>query len=634
MSPGDPAMDIETVCSILTDLDSASYHTASEQRQALDDVWPPQLEESFIEAVSVFAPVGQKKYWVEETRSDRPSTELIGRNDIISRFIFMKTNLFRTRKQVSSHIQVWAHCKKPPSGRDMPADEFERLQVMIRQYYSRRQSDHRQCKKKGRRVVSTGSAPAADRMLARSALSIYMGESSPALAASSTPGERKRDSLWLDDSPAKRCRRVVSEMSPLDLGSFRKRSEDTPEMLPVEPHGIHSHWRSSHSNALFDVCTAVGGPQTTSSQPLPQNTPLLAHPAMLVQSLDLPMGASHVIYDLGISSPVDPSVAVFAATIAAMSGFEGGCASPAMDSSKCAAEAATLAPGVLLPHALNGLPPADRGHELSFATSAISAFASATCAADSPSRLPPHHGHGLAGDPFCSAPARAAGTAVRFGEGHASAFLDHFTDGTSGDVYTPLPPLAAWGHPDVGDDAAYEFRLAESDIFMDASVAGRAAFDLRESAAAVATSTAPSTSSGPAPPCTQDAPSTLTNSAAHATGGPQPWTLSDIAEAAGQPNTGSSATTEASDLSADRTDTTGEPASSPTATGVPECFAAERADRIHSRIADASCDPGLPTGRGSSESSLPSGSSRSSPDGDDGSIDWSVIFAQYLQSIG
>ncbi|KAJ2176533.1 hypothetical protein EV181_006820, partial [Coemansia sp. RSA 532] len=98
-------MDIETVRSILCDMDQEKYHQESQQKQTNDDVWPPQLEDAFIEAVYVFATVGQKKYQVEEAYSGGTNVELIGRNDIISRYIFMKTGQFRARKQVSSHIQ-------------------------------------------------------------------------------------------------------------------------------------------------------------------------------------------------------------------------------------------------------------------------------------------------------------------------------------------------------------------------------------------------------------------------------------------------------------------------------------------------------------------------------------------------
>ncbi|KAJ2552656.1 hypothetical protein GGH95_005749, partial [Coemansia sp. RSA 1836] len=214
-------MDIDTVRAFLSGLDLSKYFAASKQTSPTDEVWPAHVEDAFLKAVEIFASVGQRKYQVDDKNAKGNAAELVGRNDIISRYIFIKTDRYRSRKQVSSHIQVWAHCKKPPSSRNMSMDVFNELQTVLRLHYSRPSTAFGQSKKKLRRVVSTGNVSIASRLANVDSLGIRSAATISQPCPDDQASERKHD---LDttalDYPAKRCRRVVSELPPTSLSSL------------------------------------------------------------------------------------------------------------------------------------------------------------------------------------------------------------------------------------------------------------------------------------------------------------------------------------------------------------------------------------------------------------------------------
>ncbi|KAI7868780.1 TEA/ATTS domain family-domain-containing protein [Spinellus fusiger] len=69
-----------------------------------EQVWPVDVESAFIEALETIPKLGRRKILV----NGKPC----GRNELISDFIFRKTSKIRTRKQVSSHIQVLKNTRK------------------------------------------------------------------------------------------------------------------------------------------------------------------------------------------------------------------------------------------------------------------------------------------------------------------------------------------------------------------------------------------------------------------------------------------------------------------------------------------------------------------------------------------
>jgi transcriptional enhancer factor len=99
--PGDCDKEVPEMASSPTTTATTSITPTTKEpvdKSVTTDIWPEEVEQAFEEVLRIVPKNGLAKIKV--------SGRSCGRNELISDYIYSKTGKFRTRKQVSSHIQV------------------------------------------------------------------------------------------------------------------------------------------------------------------------------------------------------------------------------------------------------------------------------------------------------------------------------------------------------------------------------------------------------------------------------------------------------------------------------------------------------------------------------------------------